>query len=158
MPEIRTDDTPRRLRAVWLGPRGKTLSWEWTYVQWALCLLLITLCSSILFAVLWPIDHVIAVVFGTGAGAVLGVRLAGAAVARTNYDQPLRWWRRAVIGEWRRSSRPMAATTVRLAAPRAAQELGRWAQMEIWGASRKGPAPLGMEDRRRMSRTAAGPP
>ena len=155
MPEIRTDDTPRRLRAVWLGPRGKTLSWEWTYVQWALCLLLVTLCTAVLLIALWPVDHVIAVVFGTGAGAVLGVRLAGAAVARTNYDQPLRWWRRTVISEWRRSSRPMPATSMRLAAPGEPQELGRWAQDEIWGASRRGPVPLSMEDRSRPDR--AGP-
>lgn len=155
MPEIRTDDTPRRLRAVWLGPRGKTLSWEWTYVQWALCLLLVTLCSFVLLLALWPVDHVIAVVFGTGAGVVLGVRLASAAVARTNYDQPLRWWRRTVVGEWRRSSRPMASSSVRLAAPGTSQELGRWAQEEIWGASRKGPVPLSMQDRSRADR--AGP-
>jgi hypothetical protein len=153
MPEIRTDDVPRRLRAVWLGPRGKTLSWEWTYVQWALCLLLVTLCGAILLAALWPVDHVIAVVFGTGAGAVLGVRLAGAAVERTNYDQPLRWWRRTVIGEWRRSSRPAASTTVRLAARHDAQELGRWAQDELWGATRKGPVPLTIEDQSRADRT-----
>jgi hypothetical protein len=153
MPEIRTDDTPRRLRAVWLGPRGKTLAWEWTYVQWALCLGLVTLCSTVLMASLWPVDHVIAVVFGAGAGAVLGVRLAGAAVARTNYDQPLRWWRGTVIGEWRRSRRPPATTSVRLAAPRTPQELGRWAQDEIWGSSRKGPLPLTIEDRSLAHRT-----
>jgi hypothetical protein len=155
MPEIRTDDVPRRLRAVWLGPRGKTLSWEWTYVQWALCLLLVAVCSAILLAALWPVDHVIAVVFGTGAGTVLGVRLAGAAVERTNYDQPLRWWRRTVIGEWRRSSRPAASTTVRVAARQEARELGRWAQEELWGATRKGPLPLTIEDRGRSER--AGP-
>ena len=152
MPEIRTDDTPRRLRAVWLGPRGKTLSWEWTYVQWALCLGLVTLCSGVLVAVLYPADHVIAVVFGTGAGAVIGVRLAGAAVARTNYDQPLRWWRTTVIGEWRRSNRPAASTSVRPAAPPTPKEIGRWAQDEIWGASRTGPLPLTIEDRSRAGR------
>jgi hypothetical protein len=148
MPEIRTDDTPRRLRAVWLGPRGKTLSWEWTYVQWALCLLLVSLCSAILLAVLWPLDHVIAVVFGIGAGAVLGVRLASAAVARTNYDQPLRWW-----------SRPTAPSSVRLVAPVGEKELGRWAQDAIWGASRKGPVPTGGDGSRNQRRQAgrAGP-
>lgn len=31
MPEIRTDDAPRRLRQVWLGPRGFRLWFEWTY-------------------------------------------------------------------------------------------------------------------------------
>jgi hypothetical protein len=155
MPEIRTDDVPRRLRAVWLGPRGKTLSWEWTYVQWALCLVLVSLCSAILLTVLWPVDHVIAVVFGTGAGAVLGIRSAGAAIARTNYDQPLRWWRRTVVGEWRRSSRPGASTTVRLAVQSDPADLGRWATEELWGASRKGPAPLTFEDRSRADRTGS---
>jgi hypothetical protein len=154
VPEIRTDDTPRRLRAVWLGPRGKTLSWEWTYVQWALCLLLVTLCSAVLVSALWPVDHVIAVVFGVGAGVVLGDRLAGAAVARTNYDQPLRWWRLTVFGEWRRSRRPTPADSVRLSTPRVPQELGRWAQDEIWGAARKGPLPLRLEDRSRAHQAA----
>ena len=33
MPLLRTDDGPRRLRAIWLGPNGATLPFEWTYVQ-----------------------------------------------------------------------------------------------------------------------------
>lgn len=41
MPELRTDDGPRKLRAVWLGPKGATLPFEWTYVQWAVTLLMI---------------------------------------------------------------------------------------------------------------------
>jgi len=43
MPELRTDDGPRKLRAVWLGPKGATLPFEWTYVQWAVTLLMIPL-------------------------------------------------------------------------------------------------------------------
>ncbi|MBM7799362.1 hypothetical protein JOE57_002283 [Microlunatus panaciterrae] len=41
MPDLRTDDGPRKLRAVWLGPKGATLPFEWTYVQWAVTLLMI---------------------------------------------------------------------------------------------------------------------
>jgi hypothetical protein len=152
MPEIRTDDTPRRLRAVWLGPRGKTLSWEWTYVQWALCLGLVALCITVLMLVLYPVDHVIAVVFGTGAGAVIGVRLASVIVARTNYDQPLRWWWQTVAGEWRRSARPQGESTVRLSAPRGERELSRWAQEAIWGPARRGPRPLTFEAQGRARR------
>ena len=40
MPHLRTDDGPRKLRAVWLGPKGATLPFEWTYVQWAAVLIL----------------------------------------------------------------------------------------------------------------------
>lgn len=41
MPDLRTDDGPRKLRAVWLGPRGATLPFEWTYVQWAVTIAMI---------------------------------------------------------------------------------------------------------------------
>jgi hypothetical protein len=41
MPELRTDDGPRKLRAIWLGPKGATLPFEWTYVQWSVTLAMI---------------------------------------------------------------------------------------------------------------------
>ena len=41
MPRLRTDDGPRKLRAVWLGPAGSTLPFQWTYVQWLVTLVAI---------------------------------------------------------------------------------------------------------------------
>jgi hypothetical protein len=130
MPDIRTDDTPRRLRAVWLGPRGKTLAWEWTYVQWSLCLALMVACSAVLLLLLWPVDHTIAVCFGIGGGSLIGQKLAAHAVAHTNYDQPLRWWRQTLRGEFRRSTRMPQDRVERLTAPPVA-ELARWAEREM---------------------------
>lgn len=147
MPEIRTDDAPRRLRAVWLGPRGKTLAFEWTYVQWLLCLGLVIVCVTVLMLGLWPVDHVIAVVFGAGGGLLLGVRLSRWAIAHTDYDRPLRWWRATITGEWRRSRRLRPAAAHQLTAP-GTRPLAAWAQTAIWGHRGHGPQPLVRPSRR----------
>jgi len=47
MPLLRTDDGPRRLRAIWLGPNGATLPFEWTYVQWGVVLLTACLVGNV---------------------------------------------------------------------------------------------------------------
>ncbi len=48
MPRLHTDDGPRRLRAVWLGPSGATLPFEWTYVQWVATLVVIPIAVVVL--------------------------------------------------------------------------------------------------------------
>jgi len=105
VPAIRTDDATRRLRAVWLGPKGKTLAFEWTYVQWSLCILLVGLGALIGFALLAPFDRTFALLAGPMWGGVLGFFATRWVVSQTNYDQPLRWWRRTLRGEWSRSAR-----------------------------------------------------
>ncbi len=47
MPRLRTDDGPRKLRAVWLGPAGSTLPFQWTYVQWLVTLIAIPIGAAV---------------------------------------------------------------------------------------------------------------
>ena len=59
MPNLRTDDGPRKLRAVWLGPKGATLPFEWTYVQWSAVLIgLVSTAATLLFmALAWWVNR-----------------------------------------------------------------------------------------------------
>lgn len=81
MPELRTDDGPRRLRAVWLGPKGATLPFEWTYVQWLVLLLIAGVASAVFMTAGWLLTHDLGlaiaagVLWGWPAGAYLGVRV-----------------------------------------------------------------------------------
>ena len=53
MPNLRTDDGPRKLRAIWLGPKGATLPFEWTYVQWSVVIAALVLTPFILGPIVW---------------------------------------------------------------------------------------------------------
>lgn len=98
MPELRTDDGPRKLRAVWLGPKGASLPFEWTYVQWSVTLLMIPLGISftcLLIAVVgWStIGHApwftfwFGLIYGGPAAIYLAVRL----MRGVTFDEPLRY-------------------------------------------------------------------
>ena len=98
MPELRTDDGPRKLRAVWLGPKGATLPFEWTYVQWSVTLLMIPLgvaLVALLIAVggLLTIGHApwftfwFGLIYGAPAAIYLAVRL----MRGVTFDEPLRY-------------------------------------------------------------------
>lgn len=98
MPALRTDDGPRKLRAVWLGPKGATLPFEWSYVQWAVTLAclpvgvtglqgVLAVASRVLFGA-WNWWFVLPVgVFG---GGFLGIWLAVWLMRNVTFDEPLR--------------------------------------------------------------------
>lgn len=97
MPELRTDDGPRKLRAVWLGPKGATLPFEWTYVQWAVTLLMIPVgimlvAGSIALIGLLITGHVpwFAPWFGLIYGAPAAVYGAVRVMRGVSFDEPLR--------------------------------------------------------------------
>lgn len=98
MPELRTDDGPRKLRAVWLGPKGATLPFEWTYVQWSVTLLMIPLgigLVSVLIALagLATIGHPpwFTLWFGLIYGAPMAIYLAVRLMRGVTFDEPLRY-------------------------------------------------------------------
>lgn len=97
MPELRTDDGPRKLRAVWLGPKGATLPFEWTYVQWALTLLVVPVGIAGVAALVAVVGLVtvgrppwftfwFGLIYGAPLGVYLGVRL----MRGVSFDEPLR--------------------------------------------------------------------
>lgn len=102
MPRLRTDDGPRKLRAVWLGPAGHTLPFQWSYVQWALTLVIVTVTSTIGTLLVWWLlrDPVWAFGLGTlwfgAAGVYLGVRV----MRNVTFDEPLGYQRRMVKEEF----------------------------------------------------------
>jgi hypothetical protein len=108
MPRLRTDDGPRKLRAVWLGPAGHTLAFQWTYVQWLVTLLTVPVTATLgalllrLLGADWVWTAGIGVLWGGAAGLWLAVRL----MRNVTFDEPLRYQRRLVRGEFSsRSSR-----------------------------------------------------
>ena len=112
MPRLRTDDGPRKLRAVWLGPAGHTLPFQWTYVQWAVTLIAVPVAGTIGTAIVYALlgDPVWAFGLGGlwfGAG---GVYLAIHLMRNVTFDEPLSYQRRLVKGEFSRQfSQPVGA-------------------------------------------------
>ena len=91
MPALRTDDGPRKLRAVWLGPKGGTLPFEWPYVQWSVTLAATPLGAGLVAGLLWLVGApgwvlVLAVLYG----GALGVYLSVKAMQGVTFDEPLR--------------------------------------------------------------------
>ena len=105
MPRLRTDDGPRKLRAVWLGPAGSTLPFQWTYVQWVVTLVAIPigaalgglLVASLGAGVVWTLS--IGVLWGGAAGFWVAVKV----MRHVTYDEPLRYQRQLVRGEFSRA-------------------------------------------------------
>jgi hypothetical protein len=98
MPDLRTDDGPRKLRAVWLGPKGATLPFEWTYVQWAVTLLMIPagvglVALVVAVAGLASVGHPpwFTLWFGLIYGAPLAIYLAVRLMRGVTFDEPLRY-------------------------------------------------------------------
>jgi len=118
VPELRTDDGPRKLRAVWLGPKGATLPFEWTYVQWSVTLLMIPLgvaLVALLIAVggLLTIGHApwftfwFGLIYGAPAAIYLAVRL----MRGVTFDEPLRYKTATFREEFGRSREPAEGVT-----------------------------------------------
>ena len=105
MPRLRTDDGPRKLRAVWLGPAGSTLPFQWTYVQWVVTLVAIPIGATVGGLLVWllGIGLVWTLSIGVLWGAAAGVWVAVKVMSHVTYDEPLRYQRRLVRGEFRRS-------------------------------------------------------
>lgn len=143
MPELRTDDGPRKLRAVWLGPKGATLPFEWTYVQWAVVLLMIPagvllVWGGIALAGLLIIGHPpwfafwFGVIYGGPAAVYGAVRL----MRGVTFDEPLRYKITTARDELGGRSREPAETPTnwRMPWPRMA-ELAPAAQKLLGGSS-----------------------
>lgn len=114
MPPLRTDDGPRKLRAVWLGPKGATLPFEWTYVQWSVTLLAVPLAAALAVLLVRALGgpswlQLLATMYG----AVSGVYLAVRAMRNVTFDEPLKHKTGTVRAELsRRHRRPTAQSTV----------------------------------------------
>ncbi|MFD7161245.1 hypothetical protein ACFV9C_42135 [Kribbella sp. NPDC059898] len=104
MPELRTDDGPRRLRAVWLGPKGLRWPADWTYVQWGVFLSLGLIMTVLLVLVLIPASGWLAAMGGPTWGFALAYLITPRVMKHIDYDRPLRWYRRHLMSEWKNSS------------------------------------------------------
>lgn len=93
MPYVRTDDGPRKLRAVWLGPKGGTLPFAWTYVQWLVTLASAAVSSAVMTGLWWLLtaDPLLAVVLGGAWGTAGGVYLAVRIMREVTFDEPVRY-------------------------------------------------------------------
>jgi hypothetical protein len=119
MPDLRTDDGPRKLRAVWLGPRGATLPFEWTYVQWAVTIAMIPLGVALVAGViallgLLTIGHPpwfsfwFGLIYGAPAAVYGSMRL----MRGVSFDEPLRHKLATLREEFgRRSREPIEEAT-----------------------------------------------
>ena len=112
MPELRTDDGPRKLRAVWLGPKGATLPFEWTYVQWSVTLLMIPVGIAVVSGLvglggLATIGHPpwFTVWFGVIYGAPTAVYLSVRLMRGVSFDEPLRFKTATFRDEFGRETR-----------------------------------------------------
>jgi hypothetical protein len=105
MPRLRTDDGPRKLRAVWLGPAGSTLPFQWTYVQWLVTLVAIPIGAAVGGLLLWLIGAgpVWTLSIGVLWGGAAGVWMAVKVMRYVTFDEPLRYLRRLVRGEFSRT-------------------------------------------------------
>ena len=104
MPRLRTDDGPRKLRAVWLGPAGSALPFQWTYVQWMVTLVAIPIGAAVggLLVSLLGAGVVWTLSVGVLWGAASGVWLAVKVMRHVTYDESLGYQRRLVRGEFSR--------------------------------------------------------
>ena len=105
MPRLRTDDGPRKLRAVWLGPAGSALPFQWTYVQWLVTLVAIPIGATVGGLLVWLLGAGLVWTLAIGVlwGGAAGVWMAVKVMRYVTYDEPLRYQRRLVQGEFSRA-------------------------------------------------------
>lgn len=109
-----TDDGPRRLRGVWLGPKGLRWPVDWTYTQWGVFTGLLLVCPPIVFSVFYFVNLYLAICNAILWSPFLAYSMTRLVMAHTDYDRPLRFWARQVPGEFKRSRRTPAAAQVRI--------------------------------------------
>ncbi len=149
MPQLHTDDGPRRLRAVWLGPTGATLPFEWTYVQWTATLAAIPVTVGLLWG-LGTLVHqfvpaydsflvwAIALVWGPAVGVYATVRV----MRHVSFDQPLSARARLVRAELRPRPKPRTAEVV--ASPPPISELAVPSATSLGWIAPELPSPVGL--------------
>ena len=105
------------MRAVWLGPKGATLPFEWSYVQWAVTLAMIPagvliVAGIIALAGLVIIGHPpwFALPFGLIYGAPAAIYGAIRVMRGVDYNEPLRHKIATACDEFGRQSRQSAET------------------------------------------------
>ena len=103
MAELRTDDSVRRLRAVWLGPEGIRLPVDWTYVEWAGFLALLALLVPIVGLVAFGVtgDAQLAVLGAGPFGGLAAFYAMRTSMRLVDADRPVRYWRRTLTAELR---------------------------------------------------------
>ncbi|HEY9410452.1 MAG TPA: hypothetical protein VIP77_12795 [Jiangellaceae bacterium] len=143
MPLLRTDDGPRRLRAVWLGPRGNRFWVEWTYVQWAVFAGLTVVFAVIVFALLYLADPGLAAMACVPWGLMASYIATKWIMDHADYDRPLRYWRWVLRTEWRRSQRVPREARVRVGAP-TSHEMSREVNAVLYTRRDSRPRPLGL--------------
>lgn len=122
MPRLRSDDGPRHLRAVWLGPKGATLPFTWTYVQWLGTLLFAVVLGwvalAITFAITRDFVYTVAgtVLYGWAPGLYLGMKV----MAYVDVNEPVRFKRQLLRTQLSRKHRelPPAPVHWQMSAPR----------------------------------------
>lgn len=143
MPLLRTDDGPRRLRAVWLGPRGSRLYWDWTYVQWAVFLALLVVLVGFFGVTAYLVTRDPWLTAGVALwGAPPAFYISRFVIEHADYDRPLRWWRRIIPAEWKLSRRTPREAAVRVAAPKVLP-LSREIASDLFLPRNLRPRPLG---------------
>jgi hypothetical protein len=87
-----------------LGPAGSTLPFQWTYVQWLVTLVAIPVGATIGGVVVWLTGAGLVWTLGIGVlwGGAAGVWAAVKLMGYVTYDEPLRYQRRLVRGEFSR--------------------------------------------------------
>jgi hypothetical protein len=99
---LRTDDSVRRVRAMWLGSGALRWPWDWTFVEWGLA-------AGCCVVVMPAVGLLATLLLGPLAGIVMGT-IGGGMIAReafhtlrmaVDFDRPVRWWRAMVRHELR---------------------------------------------------------
>jgi hypothetical protein len=114
MPRLITDDAPRRLRGVWLGPKGVRWPVDWTFAQWGVFAALTIACPLAIFSAFVFLNWYLAISNGLLWGPVAAYFLTKRVMRFVDYDRPLRFWFRQIRGEWKRSMPTPDTTRLRV--------------------------------------------
>lgn len=99
---LRSDDSVRRVRAMWLGSGALRWPVDWTYVEWGLAFVcavvvmpLVGLAAGLVLGALGGI------VWGLGLGGWITYRIFDALRVAVDADRPVRWWWQVIRHELR---------------------------------------------------------
>lgn len=90
MPDIHSDDGTRQIRLVFLGPKGLTLPFEWTYMQWGVCVGLGSALAWLLNKITEPLGFWYGILYGFY-GLIIGVIAGVLLMKRVSFDEPLHY-------------------------------------------------------------------